>query len=353
SVSLAWFLGVASRHHDFPYYGIVMESFQRFSTQRFHRHGPFYYYAIVVAVLFFPWSMLLPEAVVSAWRARRRILPAERLLTVAAVVVVLFFSLSKSKLPEYALPGVVALGILVARLFALAWERPGGAASHLVRRGALLMSGVSVVVALLLGLDVYRGPYLIRDLHVRGIDGLTSPVLFPATCWAFALIAIFGLVAYFIRNAKVVFVVFSLFMSLWLTLGWGSIQAYAEALSTRSLAARVSAASGSADIVLLRCFSPGLPYYLGRAVYLVSVDGHETTSNYVSYSLARNPTWPPNIVSPSRLPAWLAQESRPVFLIARVEQRTQLESFASASGAGVQEIFPGWWGALLPPARAH
>jgi 4-amino-4-deoxy-L-arabinose transferase-like glycosyltransferase len=353
SVSLAWFLGVTFRHHDFPYYGIVVESFQRFSTQRFHRHGAFYYYVIVIAVLFFPWSTLLPEAVVSAWRARRRILPAERLLAVAAVVVVLFFSLSKSKLPEYVLPGVVALGILVARLFALAWERPGGAASRLVRRGALLMSGVSVVFALLLGLDVYRGPYLIRDLHVRGIDGLTSPVLFPPTCWAFAVIAILGLAAYFVRNAKAVFVVCSLFMCLWLTLGWSSIQAYAEALSTRSLAARVSAASGPADIVLMRCFSPGLPYYLGRAVYLVSVDGRETTSNYIPYSLASNPAWPPNVVSPSGLPAWLAQESRPVYLIARVEQKTQLESFASASGAGVQEILPGWWGALLPPARAH
>jgi len=274
-------------------------------------------------------------------------------LAIAAVVVVLFFSLSKSKLPEYVLPGVVALGILVARLFALAWERPEGAASHLVRRGALLMSGVSAAIAVLLGLDVYRGPYLLHDLHVRGIDGLTLPVLFAPTCWAFAVIAIFGLAAYFVRNAKVVFVVFSLFMALWLTLGWGSIQAYAEILSTRALAARVSAASGSADIVLLRCFSPGLPYYLGRAVYLVSDDGRETTSNYVPYLLASNPTWPPNVVSPSRLPAWLAQESRPVYLIARVEQKTQLESLASASGAGVQEILPGWWGALLPPARAH
>ena len=85
-------------------------------------------------------------------------LPAERLLAIAAVVVVLFFSLSKSNLPEYVLPGVVALGILVARLFALAWERPGGAASRLVRRGALLMSGVSAAIALLSGLTFIVAP---------------------------------------------------------------------------------------------------------------------------------------------------------------------------------------------------
>ena len=193
---------------------------------------------------------------------------------------------------------------------------------------------------------------MIHDLHVRGTDGLTLPVLFAPTCWQFAVIAIFGLAAYFVRNAKVVFVVFSLFMCLWLTLGWGSIQTYAEILSTRFLAARVR------RLPVLRisfsCTCPGgLPYYLGRAVYLVRVDGHETTSNYVSYSLARYPAWPSNIVSPSRLPAWLAQESRPVYLIARVEQETQLESLASASGAGIQEILPGWWGAPLPPTRAH
>jgi 4-amino-4-deoxy-L-arabinose transferase-like glycosyltransferase len=352
-IVLAWFVGVSLRRHDFPYYGIIVESFQRFTTQRFHRHAPFYYYALIVAVFFFPWSMLLPEAVVSAWRARDRILPVERMLAIAALVVVVFFSLSSSKLPEYVLPGFVALGILVARLFSLAWERPGGAASRLVRRAALLMSGVSAGVAALLGLDVYRRPYLIHGLNVHGVEGRTLQGLFGATCWAFAIIAILGLAAYSLRSAKFVFAVFAIFMSLWLTLGWSSIQRYADTLSTRSLAASVSSAAGSADVVLLQCFPTGLPYYLGRAVYLVTTDGQETTSNYVAFSLERNRTWPPNVFPPRELPGWLEQESRPAYLIARDDHKLQLASLASGAGAEVKQIIPGWWGALLPPARTQ
>ncbi len=350
---LAWFLGVTIRRHDFPYYGLIVESFQRFSTSKFHRHGPFYYYVIIIAVFFFPWSMLLPEAVVSAWRARDRILPAERLLAVAAIVIVVFFSLSKSKLPEYVLPALVALGILLARLFSLAWERPGGAASRLVRRGALLMSSVSAVVAVLLGFDVYRHAYLIRGLNVHGTEGQLLQGLFASTCWAFAIIAILGVTAFSFRSTKLIFAVFAVFMSLWLTLAWGSVQTYAEILSSRSLAEHVSAAAGPADIVLLQCFPTGLPYYLGRAVYLVSADGHETTSNYVVYSLESNRTWPPNVFPPDDLPGWLAQESRPAYLIARGDGKAQLDSLASGAGAEVQEIIPGWWGASLPPARTH
>jgi len=353
AIVLAWFLGVTLRRHDFPYYGIVLESFQRFTTQRFHRHAPFYYYAIVIAVFVFPWSMLLPEAVVSAWRARDRILPVERMLAVAAVVVVIFFSLSKSKLPEYVLPGVVALGILIARLFSLSWEQPAGAAARLVRRSALVTSCVSAAITVLLGLDVYHGQYLIKGLNVHGIEGQLLQGLFGATCWAFAIITVLGLVAYSFRSAKFVFALFAVFMSLWLTLAWGSVQTYAETLSSRSLAAHVAAAAGPADVALLQCFPTGLPYYLGRAVYLVSIDGHETTSNYVAFSLESNRTWPPNVLPPSELPGWLAQESRPAFMIARDDRKTQLESLASRAGVEVQEIIPGWWGALLPPARTR
>jgi 4-amino-4-deoxy-L-arabinose transferase-like glycosyltransferase len=352
-IVLAWFVGVTLRRHDFPYYGIVLESVQRFTTQRFHRHAPFYYYALVIAVFFFPWSMLLPEAVVSAWRARDRILPVERMLAVTAVVVVIFFSLSKSKLPEYVLPGVVALGILIARLFSLAWERPAGAAARLVRRGVLVTSCVSAAITVLLGLDVYRGPYLIKGLNVHGIEGQLLQGLFAATCWAFAILTIVGLVAYSLRNAKFVFAILAVFMSLWLTLAWGSIQTYAETLSSRTLAEHVATAAGPSDVVLLQCFSTGLPYYLGRAVYLVSIDGHETTSNYVAFTLEGNRSWPRNVLPPSELPGWLAQESRPAYLIARDDRKTQLESLASGAGVEVQEIIPGWWGALLPPARTH
>ncbi|MGB6431153.1 MAG: glycosyltransferase family 39 protein, partial [Candidatus Acidiferrales bacterium] len=95
---LAWFVAVSLRRPDFPHYGIVEESLERFTTAKFNRPGPFYYYVPVIAGFFFPWSAILPEAIVAGWRARARALPADRLFGVAAIVVVLIFSVSHSKL---------------------------------------------------------------------------------------------------------------------------------------------------------------------------------------------------------------------------------------------------------------
>ncbi len=67
-VTLPWFIGLSLQHPDFPYYGLVEESFHRFTTTTFHRSQPFYFYALIVAGLFLPWSFMLPEAGVAAWK---------------------------------------------------------------------------------------------------------------------------------------------------------------------------------------------------------------------------------------------------------------------------------------------
>ena len=120
AVVLPWFVGLSLLRPDFPYYGIMRESVARFTTTEFHRTAPFYYYAPIIAGTFFAWSLLLPESIVAAWQERKRWSRADRLFVVWAIVVVLFFSVSQSKLPGYILTAVVALGILTARVFAMA-----------------------------------------------------------------------------------------------------------------------------------------------------------------------------------------------------------------------------------------
>ena len=123
-IVLPWFFGLALARHDFPYYGLVEESFHRFTTSQFHRSAPVWYYVPVVAAVLFPWSVLLPESIAAAWRGRARWTRADRLLIAWSVVVVLFFSISQSKLPGYVLTAVVALGMLTARVVDLAFEHP-------------------------------------------------------------------------------------------------------------------------------------------------------------------------------------------------------------------------------------
>lgn len=47
-VTLPWFIGLSLQHPDFPYYGLIEESFHRFTTGKFHRTQPFYFSAAAV-----------------------------------------------------------------------------------------------------------------------------------------------------------------------------------------------------------------------------------------------------------------------------------------------------------------
>ena len=77
----------------------------------------------------------------AAWRARSRWTSCDRLFVVWAIVVIVFFSLSKSKRPDYILSAIVALGALTARILdlALTGNEPS---ARLLRRAT---AGLSVI----------------------------------------------------------------------------------------------------------------------------------------------------------------------------------------------------------------
>jgi 4-amino-4-deoxy-L-arabinose transferase-like glycosyltransferase len=356
AIVLAWFIAVSLRRPDFPHYGIVEESLQRFTTAKFNRPGPFYYYVPVIAGFFFPWSALLPEAIVAGWRERARALPADRLFGVAALVVALFFSFSHSKLPQYVLPGVVALGVIVARIFALAWRNPRGRAARLVLRACVVAAVVSLALAALLAVDVFHVRAVLPEFGVRNAQSLLLRGLFAPLLVALAILGATAATARLLRSCRVAFTGFLLFLPLWLVVGRGQLRAYADSVSSRPLAQRIEAENPGGDVVLLECFSTGLPFYLNRPVTLVTSDGHETTSNYIAHLLASNPneqSWPPTIVAPDRFPAWLMARTQPVVVLARADQQAQLQELAASHGANVEVLEPGWWGALIPAAGAR
>ena len=72
---LPWFVALIWEHPDFLHYGLVEETMRRYLTTTLHRSGPCYYYGPILLLVFFPWSVLLPEAAVAAWRSRARWTP--------------------------------------------------------------------------------------------------------------------------------------------------------------------------------------------------------------------------------------------------------------------------------------
>jgi 4-amino-4-deoxy-L-arabinose transferase-like glycosyltransferase len=352
AIVLTWFLPVGLRRPDYPHYIIIEESLQRFATSKFNRPGPFYYYLPVIAGFFLPWSALLPEAIVAGWRARARALPADRLFAVAAIVVVLFFSASHSKLPQYILPAVVALGVLVARIFALAFRTPGGIAARLVLRACMIAAVTSLALAALLSVDVFHVRALLPAFGVRNAQSLLLREFFAPLFVSLIVLGVAATTARVIRSCRVAFAGFLLFLPVTMIAGGKAIRNYAESVSSRALSQRIEAGNPGGDVVLLRCFSTGLPYYLGHPVILVSQTGAETTSNYIAHLIARAPSeqeWPPTVLAPDRFAEWLASRKQPVLILARADDRAELESLAASRGAAVESLEPGWWGSLVAP----
>ena len=346
-VTLPWFIGLSLQHSDFPYYGLIEESFHRFTTTTFHRTQPFYFYALIVAGLFLPWSFILPEAAVAAWRNKKLMSSADHLCLVWAVVVVIFFSLSKSKLPGYILTVTVACGILTARFFAQAMKNPDGKAARIVCRAALTLAVLCFVVAIAAIVLSPRMGSLAKPMGLSVTDSEELGRHFITPIILLFVFAGLGLLAHFRRDAGLCFVGFAIFSLLLFTLNLGAIEVVFNIKSARQLAQQIPALPPQTKLTFLECFPNGLPFYLNRTATLVTKDGNELTSNYILFRVNKD-EWPTNLVPRGLFDLWLAAQKNPVYLLARTGDRSRVEAVAGIQQTNIQQLTPNYIGVLLP-----
>jgi 4-amino-4-deoxy-L-arabinose transferase-like glycosyltransferase len=352
-VTLPWFVGLCLAHRDFLHYGLVEETLQRFATSKtFHRSRPVYFYPGIIAGMFFPWSLLLPEAALAAWKERWAKHRADRLCLIWSVVVVVFFSISQSKLPGYILSVTVSSGILVARMFDVALAAPDGRAARLVGRATMAFALVCLlaVVAVVVAQVVWQMHMLIKPLRITAADAEQLGRAAIPVAVALAAFGVFGLVARCRRSTLLCFLCFTLCVPVGANAGMGVIDVIFGAYSGRQIAGRLSAVSAGAELAGLDCFPNGLLFYLGRPATLISRDGHELTSNYIMYCLNRDSRWPKRIVPRADFDNWLASQKTPVYLMVHKSNREKLETIAAARGATVQSLSAEFLGAQLPPS---
>ena len=113
-VGLPWYLSVQLRNPQFFRVFLLEHNLARFGTNMFHHPEPFWYYIPVTLLGWVPWAVFVISALLFAIRsARKRNADSLNIfLMIWIVVVVGFFSISKSKLPGYILPAI-APGILL------------------------------------------------------------------------------------------------------------------------------------------------------------------------------------------------------------------------------------------------
>jgi 4-amino-4-deoxy-L-arabinose transferase-like glycosyltransferase len=350
-VVLPWFVGLSLACPDFPYYGIMKESIARFTTPAFRRTQPFYYYALIIAGCFFTWSVILPESLRVAFRERARLGRADRLFAVWALVVVMFFSLSQSKLPGYILTGVVALGVLVARVFAEALSGRNVEALNLLRRACVGLALASCLLAAPMVLLIVAPEALPKPRWLTAEGLLRFGPLLPGLVISLGSVAVLALIAATTRRATLALLAFLSFPVLLLTLDFELIPRHASQKSARGLFEQLPASlPANTEFACLGCMPHGLPFYLGQPVTVFTQDGGELTSNYVLFSLGSGKPWPERLVPYASLKNYLASRPGSVFLMARSPQRAELESLASP-GTAVLTFNDHYIGALLSPAE--
>ena len=114
AIALPWYVLVQIRNPQFLRVFILEHNLARFGTNLFHHPEPFWHYLPVTLLGWVPWTVFAVMALVSGLRRIRRDEPDSfnTFLLIWIGLIVVFFSISKSKLPGYVLPAIPA-GILL------------------------------------------------------------------------------------------------------------------------------------------------------------------------------------------------------------------------------------------------
>jgi 4-amino-4-deoxy-L-arabinose transferase-like glycosyltransferase len=128
---LPWYIAVQRSNPTFYRFFFLEHNLERFATNRYQHHQPFWYYIAVLLIGLMPWTVMAIRALVDSvevsiaeWKVRhnpQRYLGHTRagdafpeFLVLWALFPIVFFSFSGSKLPGYILPSIPPLTILTA-----------------------------------------------------------------------------------------------------------------------------------------------------------------------------------------------------------------------------------------------
>jgi 4-amino-4-deoxy-L-arabinose transferase-like glycosyltransferase len=172
AITLPWFIAVQHDNPTFFREFFLEHNLERFATNRYQHAQPFWFYIVVVLLAAMPWTVIAIRALidgaqtsVAEWRLRRlnpgKPAPSRpgdafpEFLVLWAIIPIVFFSFSQSKLPGYVLPSIPPITILTGD-YLFRRRRPGLNRWELVGHAALC--GVMAMFALLLPWFVGHGP---------------------------------------------------------------------------------------------------------------------------------------------------------------------------------------------------
>jgi 4-amino-4-deoxy-L-arabinose transferase-like glycosyltransferase len=217
---LPWFIAVQHQNPTFFREFFLEHNLERFATDRYQHNQPFWYYLIVMVLALMPWTVIAVRAFidgiqtsVAEWRLRHsragKPLPTRpgdafpEFLVIWALIPVVFFSFSQSKLPGYILPAIPPITILTGD-YLFRRRQPG--LNHWILLGHALLCGATTMIVLLLPWFVAHGaqipPGHAATAALLAAIGATLLILVvtrgfgvaklrPATCWILVVLLLF------------------------------------------------------------------------------------------------------------------------------------------------------------------
>jgi 4-amino-4-deoxy-L-arabinose transferase-like glycosyltransferase len=222
----------------------------RFFTSDLQHVQPFWFYLPIVLAGLFPWT---PTVLLAAYpKTWRRIWDDERVVFLALWFVfgLVFFSISKNKLPGYVLPLMPALAVILA----VAIDRAPAAGSAVVMAVSVLLLILLPVVAAILPAALLTG---LRSAYF-GVSFNAGPVILVVLAAA--------LTAFFMWSGRTQAAVFVAVVAIAIGVAWFKVGAFPlldEVVSARAFwRANSGVASGAClDPSVRRMWAYGLNYY--------------------------------------------------------------------------------------------
>ncbi|HAR94519.1 MAG TPA: hypothetical protein DCR97_00925, partial [Deltaproteobacteria bacterium] len=261
-VAAPWFVAISVKETEFFSFFFIDQHVLRFLTSKHNRTGPVYYFIPVLLGGMLPWAVFLPRCIAELWRVKEL-----RLFFIWSGVVLLFFSLSGSKLAPYILPVFPALSLILGYLFGRHWkDQVSGqeAISYVLLFAIIGLSGLAVLHG---GLGQFVMNPQTLDI-IKAIKGLGL---------GFAIVsgAIIGLLC--LRNMRryeSLFVLLAGFSLSLIVLVMLHSNVLDDQRTAKALAETIKRSTNpAAAVVIYGSFEQTIPFYTGRRVYLADYTG--------------------------------------------------------------------------------
>jgi 4-amino-4-deoxy-L-arabinose transferase-like glycosyltransferase len=254
AVTAPWVWGVMQVVPEFLHYVLVTETAARMATDELQRTGPPWYFVPYLLAGALPWSIVA----IASWRAHRR---GDLFLTLWLAIPFVFFSISQSKRPQYILPLLPAVALLVARVWSEARTRAAASVTALL--GAILLAA----------------PLILPRVKMKAEIAAAAPQTALLLGVAFF---VGGLVALFAKRRDLALVALTLpILALPLATD-AMLRAIAERRSTKTMVAEMLPhLRPETEIIGVEAYAGSLSFYLRRPIVVVSEDASELTSNYL------------------------------------------------------------------------